>query len=150
MIWIKLTISYLMNWERFGRKWLWPNWDIILVFSWMDWGNPSKTSVRIAGALAEIQTEHPFNASWDYHQTNLFVHFNNYPNIFYVLVVMVTLFSSFNRAFFAANSATVLACSSVFFIIFSRFVLRQLMAVRQSFSFLANPSISSFALDIFL
>jgi hypothetical protein len=33
-----------MNWEQFGRKWLWSNGGIILEFAWKDQGKLRKTS----------------------------------------------------------------------------------------------------------
>jgi hypothetical protein len=58
----------MMNWKGFGRKWSWRNRGNILEFACRDWGKPQETAVRIADALAKIQTEHLLNTSLEgYH-----------------------------------------------------------------------------------
>jgi hypothetical protein len=52
---------WLMNYKEFRKKWLWPTWGTIPAFTWMNWGNQLKISVRISGALANTQTHHLLN-----------------------------------------------------------------------------------------
>jgi hypothetical protein len=39
---------WIMNWDGFGRKNLWHNWDTIPTVVWMNWGKPWKSSVKIS------------------------------------------------------------------------------------------------------
>jgi hypothetical protein len=63
----------MINWKGCGRKWKWPNRFNIPTFSRNDLGKQLKVSVRIAGVLAEIRTEHlPKTNLQRHHCTNRF------------------------------------------------------------------------------
>jgi hypothetical protein len=55
------------------RKMSWPNQSTTFPFSWRDWREPWKTSVRTASVLAEIQTQYLPNKSLEhYYHANPF------------------------------------------------------------------------------
>jgi hypothetical protein len=58
-------VGLLMNQKGFRRRWLRPNWGIILEYAWRDWGESQNTSTRLPSLLVQIWAKHLLNISPD-------------------------------------------------------------------------------------
>jgi hypothetical protein len=69
-----LRWQWIMNWKWSGRKQSYLVWGTIPAFAWKHWGKQHKTSVRIVGVLAEIQTGHLPDTNQKWSQLTQYCH----------------------------------------------------------------------------